>query len=190
MRWIRLSRQASSTDPELRGHERVPARMAGLSGPTTAAARRLAWGGAVAVAAYSWWATTFGPFTLAMRITTALPGVALLVATARDRRRRITLRAWLSEWRAVLGDEHPSLPVMSKVDWRAGTVVWSLLVAAITGWELRALMHSPRSRYPTISSIMDWLTQSHTVRSLVFVLWLLFGYDLLRRGATTEDGRP
>jgi hypothetical protein len=157
--------------------------MAGLSAPLAVVVRRLTARPVVIVAvlAYCWWATTFRAFTWPMRIATAVPAVVLLVAAARDRRRRISLRAWMSEWRAVLGDAHRSLPVRNKVAWRAGTVVWSLLVAAVAGWELMARLHAPRSEYPTISSMVDALTQSHAVRFLVFVLWLLFGRDLLRR---------
>jgi hypothetical protein len=157
--------------------------MAWLSEPRSLAGRRLAARAAVAatVLAYSWWATALRSFTWPMRVATALPGVALLVAASRDRRRRGSLRAWLSGWRAVLGSAHPRLPVRSKVAWRAGTVVWSLLIAAIAGWELIARLHGPRSQYPTISSMAGSLTQPHAVRCLVFVLWLLFGRDLLRR---------
>ncbi len=157
--------------------------MAGLSEARSLAGRRLAGRAAVVatVLAYSWWATTFRAFTWPMRITTALPGVVLFAAAARDHRRRAGLRAWLSQWRTVLGDAHPYLPIRSKVAWRAGTVVWSLLIAAIAGWELMARLNGPRSQYPTISSMADALTQSHAIRFLVFVLWLLFGRDLLRR---------
>lgn len=157
--------------------------MAGLSESRPVAARRLAGRAATAIAvlAYCWWATTFRAFTWPIRITTALPGVVLLIAAARDRRRRIKLRVWVSEWRAALKGAHRSLPVESKVAWRAGTAVWSLLIAAVASWELMARFHSPRSEYPTISSMADSLTQSHPIRFLVFVLWLLFGRDLLRR---------
>jgi hypothetical protein len=157
--------------------------MAGLSEARSLAGRRLA-GRAAAVAtvlAYSWLATTFRAFTWPMRITTALPGVVLFAAAARDRRRRARLRVWLSQWRTVLGGAHPYLPVRSKVAWRAGTMVWSLLIAAIAGWELMARLNGPRSQYPTISSMVGALTQPHAIRFLVFVLWLLFGRDLLRR---------
>lgn len=157
--------------------------MAGLSEPRPVSARGLAGRAAIAVAvlAYSWWTTTFRPFTWPIEITTVLPGVVLFFAAARDPRRRISLRAWRSEWREVLRGTHRSLPVARKVAWRAGTVVWSLLIGAATSWELMARLHSPRSEYPTISSMADSLTQSHAIRFVVFVLWLLFGRDLLRR---------
>jgi hypothetical protein len=157
--------------------------MAGLSESRPVSARRLAGRAAIAAAvlAYCWWATTFRPFTWPIRIATALPGVVLFIAAARDRRRRISLRAWRSEWREALRGAHHSLPVESKVAWRAGTVVWSLLIAAVAGWELMARFHSSRSEYPTISSMADSLTQSHAIRFLVFVLWVQFGRDLLRR---------
>ncbi len=130
---------------------------------------------------YSWWVTTFRAFTWPIRIATAIPGVLLLVVAARDRRRRSALRAWVSSWRLVLEERDPPLPLWRRVVWRGGTVVWSLLIAAIASWELLARMHAPRSIYPTISSLSDSVTRVHAVRFLAFVLWLLFGRDLLRR---------
>ena len=154
--------------------------MSGLASAQTRwrAARLLMVG---AVLAYSWWVTTFRAFTWPMRVGTAVPGVVLLLVAARDRRRRLALRAWLSEWLAVLGEARPAVPVRRRVAWRAGTVVWSLLIAAIAGWELMARLHAPRAIYPTLSSLSDSVTRLHPVRFIAFVLWLLFGRDLLRR---------
>jgi hypothetical protein len=67
------------------------------------------------------------------------------------------------------------------VVWRRGTVAWTVLIVGISVWELVARFHSPRSVYPTISSLMDSITRIHGMRFLAFVLWLLFGRDLLRR---------
>jgi len=135
---------------------------------------------AVAVLAYSWWATTFRPFTWPIRVATAIPGVFLLVLAARDQRRRTDLRAWIASWRLVQGERKPS-PLWRRVVWRGGTVYWTLLIAAISTWEVLARLHQPRSLYPTISSLSDSVTRVHVIRFLVFVLWLLFGRDLLRR---------
>ena len=136
----------------------------------------------VSALAYSWWVTLFRPFTWPMRIATAIPGVVLLVLAARDGRRRTALRAWVASWRLVQGGgEAPSPPLWRRVIWRGGTVVWTLLIVAISVWELLARLHAPRSLYPTLSSLSDSVTRVHAVRFLAFVLWLLFGRDLLRR---------
>lgn len=135
----------------------------------------------VGVLAYSWWATTFRPFTRPIQIVTAIPGVVVLLIAARNRRRRLGLRVWLSEWKLALSEAHPATAMRHRVAWRAGTVVWSLLIAAIAGWELVARLNAPRSMYPTLSSLSDSVTRLHSVRFLAFVLWLLFGRDLLRR---------
>jgi hypothetical protein len=115
-----------------------------------------------------------------MRITTAIPGVIVLLLAARDHRRRAAFRAWVASWHLVQGGQESS-PVRRRVVWRAGTMVWALLIAAISVWELLARLHTPRSLYPTLSSLSDSVTRVHAVRFLVFVLWLLFGRDLLRR---------
>jgi hypothetical protein len=134
----------------------------------------------VLVLAYSWWVTTFRPFTWQIRVATAIPGVFLLLLAARDHRRRAALRAWVASWRLVQGRHEPS-PLWRRVVWRGGTVYWSLLIAAISVWELLARLHAPRSLYPTLSSLSDSVTRVHAIRFLAFVLWLLFGRDLLRR---------
>jgi hypothetical protein len=54
-------------------------------------------------------------------------------------------------------------------------------VWGISTWELLARLHASRSLYPTLSSLSDSVTRVHAVRFLAFVLWLLFGRDLLRR---------
>lgn len=134
-----------------------------------------------AVLAYSWWVTTFRPFTWPMRIATAIPGVLLLLLAARDQRRRSALRTWVASWRLLNGGHDQPLPLRRRIIWRGGTVVWTLLILAISAWELLARLHTPRSLYPTLSSLSDSVTRVHAVRFLAFVLWLLFGRDLLRR---------
>jgi hypothetical protein len=135
----------------------------------------------VMVPVYAWWVTSFRPFTWPIRIATAVPGVLLLVLAARDRRVRVPLRAWFASWRLTASAQQPPLPLWRRIVWRAGTVVWSLLIVAISTWEVMARLHAPRSLYPTLSSISGSVTRVHAVRFLAFVLWLLFGRDLLRR---------
>lgn len=134
-----------------------------------------------AVLTYSWWVTTFRAFTWPIRIATAIPGVVLLVLAARDQRRRTALRSWVSSWRLVEAAHNPPLPLWRRIVWRGGTVIWTLLIVGISTWELLARLHAPRSLYPTLSSLSDSVTRVHAVRFLAFVLWLLFGRDLLRR---------
>jgi hypothetical protein len=136
----------------------------------------------VSVLAYSWWVTTFQPFTWPIRIAIAIPGVSLLLLAASDRRRRTALRSWVASWHLVQ-DERGQEParLWRRVVWRGGTVAWTLLIVGISIWELVARFHTPRSAYPTLSSLSDSVTRVHAVRFLAFVLWLLFGRDLLRR---------
>jgi hypothetical protein len=135
----------------------------------------------IAVLAYAWWVTTFRPFTLPIRISTAIPGVFLLALAARDQRRRTDLRAWVASWRLVTDKRDPALPLRRRIVWRGWTVVWTLLIVTISTWELMARLHASRPVYPTLSSLSDSVTRLHAVRFLAFVLWLLFGRDLLRR---------
>lgn len=135
----------------------------------------------VSVLVYSWWVTGFRPFTSPMRLATAIPGVLLLVLAARDQRRRSALRAWVASWRLLVDRRGPRRAPRRRIAWRAGTVAWALLIAAISTWELLARLNAPRSLYPTLSSLSDSVTRLHAVRFLAFVLWLLFGRDLLRR---------
>jgi hypothetical protein len=134
----------------------------------------------VSVLAYSWWVTTFRPFTVPIRVGTAVPAVFLILLAIRDRHRRIPLRTWVASWHLVEGGQEPA-PLWRRVVWRRGTVAWTVLIVGISVWELVARFHSPRSVYPTISSLMDSITRIHGMRFLAFVLWLLFGRDLLRR---------
>jgi hypothetical protein len=133
------------------------------------------------VLVYSWWVTSFRPFTWPTRLATAIPGVLLLALAARDQRGRTALRAWVASWGLLVDRSGPRRPPRRRIAWRAGTVVWCLLIAAISMWELLARVNAPRSLYPTLSSLTDSVTRLHAVRFLAFVLWLLFGRDLLRR---------
>jgi hypothetical protein len=132
-----------------------------------------------AVLVYAWLVTDFRAFTWPIRIATAIPAVTLLVLAARDRRVRVPLRSWFASWRLTTADPRP--PLRRRIVWRAGTVVWTLLIVAISAWEVLARLNTPRSLYPTLSSLSDSATRLHALRFLAFVLWLQFGRDLLRR---------
>ena len=149
----------------VQGRWRTPARVAAVA----------------AVLVYAWWVTDFRPFTWPIRIATSIPAVVLLVLGARDRRPRLPLRTWFASWRLTTGDQQTARPLWRGVVWRGGTMVWTLLIVAVAAWELMARLHLPRSLYPTLSSLSGSATRVHAVRFLAFVLWLLFGRDLLRR---------
>jgi hypothetical protein len=97
-----------------------------------------------AVLVYAWWVTYFRAFSWPIRIATAVPGVLLLVLAARDRRVRAPLRAWFASWRLTTAGQRPP-PLWRRIVWRAGTVVWSLLIVAVSAWEVMARLHAPRS---------------------------------------------
>jgi hypothetical protein len=145
------------------------------------------WGTPARVAAvavvlvYAWWVTDFRAFTWPIRIATTIPALVVLLLAGRDRRVRMPLRSFFASWRLTTGGQPPARPLRRRVVWRAGTVVWSLLIVAVSAWELQARLHAPRALYPTLSSLSDSATRLHAVRFLAFVPWLLFGRDLLRR---------
>lgn len=62
-----------------------------------------------------------------------------------------------------------------------GVAVWSVLVVALAAWELFALFHGPRHVYPTASSLLHEVDRSHPIRAVLFLAWLAFGWDLLKR---------
>lgn len=137
---------------------------------------------AAATVAYAWVATSFRPFTWPARVTTGLPAVALLAAAARWGRRRVSLSQWLGDEREDLVVPRPEDPVRAGSPmFRRGEAIWFVVFGALVGWELVSLFQSPRSLHPTISSLTNAIGTVHPAHALLFVLWLSFGWDLLRR---------
>jgi hypothetical protein len=119
---------------------------------------------AAAVAAYSWVAAGFRPFTLPEDVLVAIPALlGLVVATMRT-----------------------SDPVRTDSPSRGSAAIWLGLVVVATGWELNALFSSPRSAHPTLSVIADDVMSVRPGRALVFVLWLALGWVLVRRPRATR----
>jgi hypothetical protein len=97
-------------------------------------------------------------FTWPAMIWTALGGVAI----------------FLVAWRC------PRSPASVPVS-RAGVLTWTAWLAAVIGWELWALSMHPRSRHPTISSLLDSVVDTYPGRSAALLAWLALGWWLARR---------
>lgn len=125
--------------------------------PLRSRRRRIALWVALAVL-YAYVAGGFRPFTAAANVSTALGGLVVMIAAARAPR--------------------PASPVVMT---RTVGLLWSAWLAIATGWELWALSGLPRSDYPTISSLMDMLIDTHPARSLAVFGWLGLGWWLARQ---------
>lgn len=108
--------------------------------------------------AYALIGGTFRTFTVPAMVWTALGGLAIL------------LFAWL-------GARSPA-PVRAS---REGLTLWTIWLAAATGWELWALSMHPRGTHPTISSLLNNLVETYPGRSVALLAWLALGWWLGRR---------
>ncbi|MGH3328384.1 MAG: hypothetical protein ACRDPT_11415 [Streptomycetales bacterium] len=115
----------------------------------------------------------FTAFTWPARAATAgIIGTVLILAVRHDAAApRMSGRAWLARARQQVR-EHPR---------RAGAAAWGLLIVLATAWELLSFFGGPRSQHPTLSSIADDLQADRGVDTLIRVLWLGFGWWLVRR---------
>jgi hypothetical protein len=118
-----------------------------------------------AVAAYSWVAAGFRPFTPAEEVLVAIPALLALVLAVRTSG-------------ATRTDSYD-------VPTRGSGAIWLALVVVAAGWELNAYFSSPRSAHPTLSVIADNVMSVRPGRALVFALWLALGWVLVR-GSRTE----
>jgi hypothetical protein len=100
----------------------------------------------------------FRPFTWPAAVSTTLGGLAIFILA----------------WR------HRATPPPVRHD-RRQLVAWTVWLAAITGWELWALSMTPRSRHPTISSLINSAIETHPGRSIAVLAWLALGWWLARR---------
>jgi hypothetical protein len=97
------------------------------------------------------------PFTWPAMVFTTVGALAILILARRRGRSPASVRAS-----------------------REGLVVWTLWLAAATGWELWALTMHPRSTHPTISSLLESVIQTHPGRSVAVLAWLALGWWLAR----------
>jgi hypothetical protein len=109
--------------------------------------------------AYGWIAGGLRPFTWPAAVSTTLGGLVIFILA----------------WR------HRPVPVPARYD-RGQLVAWTVWLAAVTGWELWALSMTPRSRHPTISSLINsGIEAAHPGRSIAVLAWLALGWWLARR---------
>lgn len=140
--------------------------------------------GAPVLAAYAWFVTGFATFTWPARL--AVLGTAVVLLEAAGRRRSST-RGATATGRATTGAAAAGEAAAGDAGGgRAGArsggyVVWIALILALGAWELNALFRSPRSMYPTLSSLADVGLGHHAVRAAAFVVWLAAGWVLARR---------
>lgn len=120
----------------------------------------------VAVVAYSLVAAGFAPYSWPMRLSTALPIVAAcLVALG---------RGWGRGRRDVPVDDRGRAST-------TGLAVWLALIAAAGAVQLTNYFSSPRSAYPTLSSLAELVFDSHAIRAAAFASWLWFAKWFLDR---------
>ena len=131
--------------------------------------RRLRIGAAfLAVFAYGYWFTDRRPFTHGAELALLVP-VVVLIAIAQVRR----VRRRRNRTSVAVIEETPSA-----TRFRLAVAVWSSIAVAATAWELLALRSSPRSAYPTISSLVENIEQYHFGRIALFFAWLWLGWTL------------
>ena len=114
----------------------------------------------VVAIAWSVFATSGEPFSTARLLLVALTGLAVIAAAAGARAR------------------HP-LPAPTVAS--GAVAIWVALIGAVVAFQLANFLHHPRQTYPTISSLLNLVLDSHPLRAGGFALWLALGWYLLRR---------
>ena len=64
---------------------------------------------------------------------------------------------------------------------RRDLAVWIVLAAVLAGWQLAAFVQEPRSMHPTISSIADFVLETHVAQALACAGWLIIMGKLAAR---------
>jgi len=113
---------------------------------------------AVLLLGYGWWATALPPFTGTSTAAVVGAGLGAMAVGLRFNRRREVARP-------------PA----------ADIATWALLAGALAVWQLAAYLQHPRSQHPTLSSLANAALDSHPVRALAFVAWILGAAFLARR---------
>jgi cytochrome bd-type quinol oxidase subunit 2 len=126
--------------------------------------------------AYSLGAASTKPFTQPANVLTGLAVVAMAVVVLwRWPLRTRSARSEHSEQTAR--PEHPYL-------------LWLVLLVAFTAWELVNYgAHGSRAAHPTFSSITEAIDRYYVLKALLFLIWLGFGWVIVRRG-TRAAGQP
>jgi hypothetical protein len=140
--------------------------------------RTLPFAGLACALIYGWIVAGTRPFTMAATILTAIPAVVVLAFALARPGTRQPFRAW----RAAARDAYArSMRARARPRAAAGAAAWALVIGLVAVWELFNLLRLPRADHPTISSLIDTLTESRPGRFLLFLLWLGLGVEVLRR---------
>lgn len=130
------------------------------------------WGpAAVTLAAicYAWVISGTNPFTWQARLLTILPFAVLVLVAVRGAptwaRSRIR-RRWTTAWRGPL---------------RLGLALWLAWLVVAAGWELASFFQHPRAMHPTASSLMNDMLGSREGKAVGATLWLMVGWEIVRR---------
>lgn len=117
---------------------------------------------AVVVAAYAWWAVALPSFSGGATVAVVGAGAAVMAVGWWERRRR---------------------PAPAADGPRDGTGVasWAVLAVVAGAWQLAAYLQHPRADHPTISSLTNALLDSHVMRAVAFVVWIVAARGLARR---------
>jgi len=120
----------------------------------------------LAFLAYSCVATGHSPLPFATEATVAVP-IALGAVLA--------VRSWRRHDRALPRRDRTRTASMH----RGAILRWGALAALLIGWEAHELLSSPRTAYPTVSSLVALASQLRPVHALAFFGWLLIGHRLI-----------
>ncbi len=124
----------------------------------TSVSAAVATGSALALAAYSWWATGLHPTTTIAYVAVGIPTVALATAA-------------VVAGGSSTGDEPP--PRLTA----AAVAPWLVLAASIVAVQALALALGGRSHtVPTASTMIDHALRWHGVRFALFLAWLAVGW--------------
>ena len=70
---------------------------------------------------------------------------------------------------------------MTPGTWTAGLAGWAGLATALVAFQMANFLQSPRDTYPTVSSLINLVFETHAFRAAGFAVWLRLGWGLLRR---------
>lgn len=119
----------------------------------------------IAAVVYSLVAALFAPYTVPMRIATALPCAVLAVVAV--------MRGW-QRWRLSNG-------VLFAPDRIGVLLVWAALIVVAVTFQLGVYFSAPRRVYPTLSSLAGIAFDWPGVRAVAFAAWLWLGWYLVER---------
>ena len=122
-----------------------------------------------AAVAYSWYAASTRPFTTPADIATAVPFLAVASVLAH----RITRKR----------SSRPTRDPKGPADGSSRIRPWVITIVLLGVIELVAYVmgfFGSRHEYPTLSSLYESAARTHGVRAVLFALWMILGWRLVR----------